>query len=189
MKQIIKNELIQYQALSIENNTSVLDFLVKDCSFNFVLQKVESALFKRMLNNPNELLYLEYQSFIAGYNPNCRDDSYRSSGGLKLSDENEKVLGSFSIFPDKVIYNPFSVFFHKERDCFVYFGTHYYTTMSMIEILREVLDDKDLLVCLGNDYKHLNYVPILEKISREEMVAYATDPLKGEKLLQKRRYY
>lgn len=189
MKQIIKNEMIQYHTLSIEDNISILDFLIKDCSFNFVLQKVDTTLFEQMLNSPNEHLYLEHQSFIAGYNPNCRDDSYRSSGGLKLSDEKEKVLGSFSIFPDKVIYNPFGVFFHKERDCFVYFGTYYYTTMSMIEILMEVLDGKDLLVCLGNDYKHLNYVPILEKISMEEMVAYATDPLKGEKLLQKRRSY
>lgn len=60
--------------------------------------------------------------------------------------------------------------------------------MSMIDILVEMLDGKELLVDFGERRENLRYIPILEEVSKEEMIEYATDPSKGEKALQKRRF-
>lgn len=189
MRQIIKNELIQYKVLNVEDDMSILEYLMNDCFYNFVLQKIQPDTFGKMVKNPNDFQFLEHEHFIAGYNPNSKGDSLRNSGGLKLSDDEERIFGSFVVLPDKVIYNPHGTFFHKERDAFVYFGTYYYTTMGMIDIFVEVLDGKELLVDLGEKAGNLSYIPILEKISKEEMIEYATDPSKGKKALQKRRSY
>lgn len=60
--------------------------------------------------------------------------------------------------------------------------------MSMIDILVEMLDGKELLVDFGERRENLRYIPILEEVSKEEMIEYATDLSKGEKALQKRRF-
>lgn len=72
-----------------------------DCFYNYVLQKVQPDVFEGMVNDPNHLQNLLYDNFIAGYNPNDKGDSLRTSGGLK-SDEEEKILGSFVVFQIKL---------------------------------------------------------------------------------------
>ena len=112
MKEIIKNNIINYKLIRIRQNTPVLEYLKKN-NFSFRLKQVTSEMLEQ-LKNSSSLIEMEYGDFIAGYGP-LKDDNFRSSGGLKVSDSKEEIKGSFIIEDKRIIYDATQPFY-KERD-------------------------------------------------------------------------
>ena len=94
MKEIIKNNIINYELIRIRQNTPVLEYLKKH-NFSFRLKQVSPELLEQ-LKNSDHLIDMKYGNFIAGYG-RLKSESFRSSGGLKISDSKENILGSFII--------------------------------------------------------------------------------------------
>lgn len=179
MKQIIKNNRIDYETLTIHENTRVLEYLKQDTYSSFLLQHVSEEDFQ-LLQKTDDSLNLYANPYIAGYN------SYQQ-GNLKLSSENADIMGTFVLDDEKIIYMPQSKF-SDERDFYIYSGVEYYTTMTMSEILEEELAiDRKFLIYMGEEVRGYTPCPIFEEVSRDEMVEYAINPDKGKLAYEKRK--
>lgn len=190
MKKVVKNCTIDYRVLNIRENTPILNYLIKNIDIpSFRLQHIDEETFK-LLSESDKLIDISYGNFIAGYSNYKKGDNFRSSGGLKLSDNTENVLGSFVVENKRIIYTPDSPAFFDERDSYVYAGRIYYTTMSMPEVLAELLKRKrELLVYMGSKIENTKYVDIFDEITKDEMMEYAINPEKGKLLLQRKKYF
>ena len=187
MKEIIKNQTVYYESVNILDNIPVLEYL-KETEHSFNLRYVSLDTFER-LKNAEGIIYLQDRKLLAG----CADlkgNAFNSSGGLKVSDPNKIIDGSFIIQDDIIIYDAMCPFY-DERDSFVYTnGREFYTTMSMKDILLEELEIKrQYLIYLGNKLKNRKYVDKFEEVSREELLKYITDKEKGRLVLEKMRKY
>ena len=187
MKEIIKNNIINYELIRIRQNTPVLEYL-KKYNFSFRLKQVPSELLEQLKNSDN-LIDMKYGNFIAGYGQ-LKGNDFRSSGGLKISDSKESILGSFIIEEKRIIYDA-SLPFYKERDSYVYmYGTEFYTDMSMLDILKEELNRKrQYLIYMGEKVNGNISEFQFNEVSKEELLEYAQNREKGEYSLKKRRYY
>lgn len=189
MKQVIKNNIIEYETINIRQNTPTLEYL-KERNHTFRLQHVNHEKFIEF-QNATKWVDVEHGNFIVGFAP-LKGNHFRSSGGLKLSDPTKTINGSFIIEEKRIIYDAAEPFF-EERDAFVYSnGPIYYTEMTMIDILREELKRKRrYLIYMGEevDKKRPRYNDLFEEVSKEELLEYATNPEKGEEAYSRRRYF
>ena len=187
MKEIIKNNIINYELIRIRQNTPVLEHL-KKYNFSFRLKQVSPELLEQ-LKNSDHLIDMKYGNFIAGYG-RLKSESFRSSGGLKISDSKENILGSFIIEEKRIIYDAFQPFY-KERDSYVYmYGTEFYTEMSMLDVLKEELNRKrQYLIYMGEKINGCKTEFQFHEVSKEELLEYGQNREKGEYSLKKRRYY
>lgn len=187
--EIIKNDVINYTVVSIPENRSILEHLKKDVKWQFRLQRVSDEQFLRFQKALKEEKLLDFRSsdcYIAGYNPFTKGNSFLSSGGLKLSSDEEEFTGSFVIENDRIIYTPLCKFY-EERDAFVYSKTDYYTTISMPQLLeQELTSDREFLIDMGEEMVGLIPKPVLVPVSCSEMMEYAINPSKGKEAYQKR---
>ncbi len=188
MIEIIKNDVISYETIHIPNGKRILECLKENTRWQFTLERVSPSMFQKIKRAQalGELLDRYDACPIVGYSPNVKGDyDFQSSGGLKLSSDQEKILGSFVIEEDKIIYTPI-VKFYEERDCFVYSRRDFYTTISMPEILKqELCSNRQCLIYRGEEIKNLTFRPVFESVSQSEMMEYATNPSKGEEAYQK----
>ena len=187
MKEIIKNNIINYELIRIRQNTPVLEYL-KRYTFSFRLKQVSSELLEQ-LKISDHFIDMKYGNFIAGYG-RLKSEDFRSSGGLKISDSKENILGSFIIEEKRIIYDA-SLPFYKERDSYVYmYGTEFYTDMSMLDVLKEELNRKrQYLIYMGEKINGCKTEFQFHEVSKEELLEYAQNREKGEYSLKKRRYY
>lgn len=188
MLEIIKNDVINYESIYIPEGESIVSHLKQNTRWQFKLYRVSHAEFDRIkkAQEKDELLDHVDACPIVGYSPNVRGNyGFQSGGGLKLSSDRKDILGSFVIEEGRVIYTPISKFY-EERDAFVYSKRDFYTTLSMPEILeQELVLGQQAFIYVGDEYKYLEYFPILESVSQSEMMEYATSPEKGKAVLQK----
>ena len=188
MIEIIKNDVINYESIYIPEGESIVSHLKQNTGWQFKLQRVSHAEFDRIkkAQEQDELLDCVDACPIVGYNPDVRGDyGFQSGGGLKFSSDRKDILGSFVIEEGRVIYTPISKFY-EERDAFVYSRRDFYTTLSMPEILeQELVLGRQAFIYVGDEYKYLEYFPILESVSQSEMMEYAINPEKGKAVLQK----
>lgn len=187
MKEIIKNNIIDYELIKIRQNTPILEYL-KNNNFSFRLKQVTPEMLKQ-LKASNNLIDIEYGDFIAGYG-RLKGDNFKSSGGLKVSDPTENILGSFIIEEKRIIYDAFRPFY-KERDSYVYmYGTEFYTDMSMLDVLKEELNRKrQYLIYMGEKLNGYKLESQFHEVSKDELLEYAQNREKGEYSLKKRKYY
>lgn len=190
MKQIIEDRRISYEVVEIEDNVLILQYL-KERNRAFKLQRVNHETYEFMKNCVGMPYIQNRGTPIAGFAP-LKGDSFRSSGGLKISDSEGIIGGSFIIQDDRIIYTAGEPFF-KERDGFVYTnGNTYFTEMTMFDLLKEELQiQRKYLIYMGEKYikKPFGYEDIFEEVSAEEMLEYATNPEKGQYVLRNRRYF
>jgi len=188
MIEIIKNDLIHYETITIPDGVQILERLKENTRFEFTLKRVSIPEFDRIkkAQETDQLLDHLVTCPIVGYNPFVKgDNAFQSSGGLKLSSDQKEVLDSFVIEEDRIIYTPV-VKFYEERDCFVYSRRDFYTTISMPEILEQELHfNRECLVYRGEELKDLRFRPIFDSLTCDEMMEYATNPAKGEEAYQK----
>ena len=183
MKEIIKNNIINYELIRIRQNTPVLEYL-KRHYFSFSLKQVSPELLEQ-LKISDHPIDMKYGDFIAGYGKLKRYD-FGSSRGLKISDSKENIPGSFIIEEKRIIYDALRPFY-KER---YMEGTEFITDMSMLDVLKEELNRKrQYLIYMGK--KVNGCVPEFQfhEVSKEELLEYAQNPEKGEYSLKKRRYF
>lgn len=188
MIEIIKNDVIAYESILISEGESIVTNLKENTRWQFKLNRVSPLEFDRIkkAQEKEELLDRYHACPIVGYSPTVNGNySFQSSGGLKLSSDEENILGSFVIEEDKIIYTPVAKFF-EERDCFVYARRDFYTTLSMTEVLEPELNfAHQFLIYRGEELKSGMFMPILENVSRSEMMEYAINPEKGNDAYQK----
>lgn len=110
--------------------------------------------------------------------------------GIKISDPNGNVFGSFNIGEGKIIYSPIWPHFYEERDHIKFANDNYFTTMTFEEIMERQIDlATDFYIHTGNYMalkdiiKHGDY--IFEKISKDQMLDFLHQPETGEKVLKK----
>lgn len=185
MKQVLGPLIEDYKTILIRQNTPTLEYLKKH-NTQFRLQQVNHEQFC-MLQNHDKVISMNYKNFIAGYGE-LKGNHFRSSGGLKISDPEEKINGSFIIEGKRIIFDA-TCPFYQERDAYVYGGYIYYTEMSMLDILKEELNRKrKLLIYMGEELDKQKYRcnDLFEEVSKEELLEYAIDPSKGEQALERR---
>lgn len=187
MKEIIKNQTIYYESINVPENISVLEYL-RESEHSFNLRYVSFDAFEK-LKSAKGIIYLKDRKLLAGCS-DIKGNDFKCSGGLKVSDPNKNIVGSFIIQNDRVIYDARCPFY-EERDSFVYTnGREFYTTMSMKEILLEELEIKrQYLIYLGNRLENKRFVDDFEEVSRKEFLEYITDKEKGRLILKKMRKY
>ncbi len=188
MKQIIEDRLIEYRVINLDSNTSTLDYLKKN-NFSFNLRHVDHKTFES-LQASNKIIVVERKPLV-GYGK-LKGTHFRQSGGLKISDPDERISGSFIIEDKRIIYEAGEPFY-RERDSFVYFnGVRYYTEMSMLDILKEELNqERQYLIYMGQKFEKekMCYIDQFEEVSKDELLEYAIDSEKGEYSLKMRSYY
>ena len=187
MKEVIKNNLLGYETLSIDSKVPTLDYLKKDIGDikRFNVQNISKETFEILKESPH-LIKLPYGPFVAGYA--ALKGKGLHHGGLKLSDDTKEVEGKFIIENNRIIYTPITRFF-EEKKYYVYCsGLTYYTIMNMPEILEEYMDQGlKMYVDCGEKVENGVVVPILEEVSEKELYDFATNPEKGKELSKKRR--
>jgi len=110
--------------------------------------------------------------------------------GIKMSDPSGKILGSFNIGNNKIIYSPIFPHFYAERDISKFAIDTYFTTMTFEEIMERQIDLAiEFYVHIGN-YKTLKEVVkngdyIFQKINKDKMLEFVSDREQGEKVYKK----
>lgn len=177
-----------YEILNIPADEIVLEYLKKQ-EYRFKVVNIDEKTRSRILS------YDKLKEFpgkindrIAGYVPDYKESSFRSSGGLKLSSKDS--TGTFIIEEYRIIYDP-TVRFFEERDAYRYDASPlstYYTTASMKDLLLDELSiTRDYFVFVGynNIRNSLIYEEELQEVSCCELLEYADGQEKGEKLYKK----
>lgn len=187
MKEIVMHNTIDYKLIKIRKNTPVLQYL-KGISNSFCLRQVTPEMLDK-LKKSSHLIDMEHSYPIAGYAP-LKGDHFRTSGGLKMSDAQGSIPGSFIIESKRLIYDA-SVPFYKERDSYVYlYGTKFYTDMGMMDLLKEELNRKrQYLIYMGQRLNGHRFEDQFDVVSKEELLEYAQNCEKGEYILKKRSCY
>lgn len=187
MKQIIEDRLIGYETINIEDNISVLDYL-KEKNNTFTLNQVNVEMFELLKNSNGKINVINSKKFV-GYSSLKKGSIIGSSGGLKISDPEKNVNGSFIIEENRIIYDPLQPFY-REYDCGVYRGKIYYTTMSLLELLKEELKaNREYLIYMGTKIENPCSKELFDEVSGDELLQYALNPEKGNIVLSKRRYF
>lgn len=110
--------------------------------------------------------------------------------GMKLSDPYGEIPGVFDINNGVLTYSPIFPLFYEDRDNIKFAMDTYFTSMTFQEIiLNQINNSREFYIHTGNYYslkdrlKYGDYV--FEKISKNQMVEFATKPDEGYKVLNK----
>lgn len=107
--------------------------------------------------------------------------------GIKLSDPYGKIPGVFDVRSNIMTYSPIFPFFYEERDLVKFAKDTYFTSIPFEAILMSQINfATEFYIHTGNynDAKDIaNYGSyIFERVSKDEMIEYATNPKLGEKI-------
>lgn len=110
--------------------------------------------------------------------------------GIKISDPNGKIFGSFNVFDGKIIYSPIFPRFYEERDNIKFAKDTYFTTMTFEEIMKSQIDLATEFYLHTGNYMTLKDIIkygdyILDKISKDQMLDFVYDSKTGENVLRK----
>ena len=120
-------------------------------------------------------------------------DEYKNDiryAGIKLSDPMGLIPGQFDMRNNVLTYSPIFPFFYIERDLIKFANDSYFTAMTFEEIIMNMINSASKYYVHTDDYyrpkdlvKYGNYV--LEEISKDEMIEFATNGQLGEKILKR----
>lgn len=186
MKQILENCYGSFETINIRQNTPTLEYLKEREKYRFVLKKATHEQFIE-LQNATKFMDIKCKPMVA-FAP-LKGNNFRSSGGLKVSDPDKKIGGSFIIEEQRIVYDAMQPFY-EERDADVYNGCTYYTEMDMLTLLKEELNQKrKLLIYMGQEKNGVHFNDLFEEVNKEEFLEYVINPEKGENALSRRRYF
>ena len=110
--------------------------------------------------------------------------------GMKLSDPYGLIPGVFDINNRNITYSPIFPLFYDERDNIKFARDTYFTSMTFQEIIiNQINNAMEYYVHVGNYsaardiLKYGSY--IFERINKEQMLEFATNPEKGQKVLRR----
>lgn len=203
--EIIDDTCIRINCYSINPSDDIFKLILEQRKNNpdqkrfFLDYFPKEELSKYDFNNPNSI-----KSFrkicasidsplmrMGGYNmePKYLNDDIRY-GGIKLSDPYGKILGSFDIRNGIITYSPIFPHFYKERDISKFTYDTYYTTIDFKEImLNQINNAIEYYVHIGN-YHALKDIRekgkyLLEKVSKDQMIEFVSNPEEGSKILKR----
>lgn len=110
--------------------------------------------------------------------------------GIKLSDPYGKIPGCFDIRNHVMTYSPIFPFFYERRDLVKFANDTYFTSIPFEMILNNQIDNAtEYYIHTGNYHTAIELMKygsyVLEQISKEKMIEYATNPELGEKVRKK----
>ncbi len=110
--------------------------------------------------------------------------------GIKMSDPNGKIFGTFNIDNGIIIYSPIFPFFYEERDNIKFAKDDYFTTITFEEIMENQINlANEFYIHTGNymTVKEIikNGEYIFEKISKDQMLEFVFQREAGEKVFKK----
>lgn len=128
---------------------------------------------------------------MGGYNmsPSCLEDGLKYNG-IKMSDPYGRIYGCFDIREQTITYSPISPRFYEERDLVKFASDTYFTTMTFEDIMNIQIDRATSFYVHVGNYSALrdiikNGEYILEKVDKDKMIQFVSDPKEGEKILRK----
>lgn len=187
MKQILENCYVYFKTIDIEDNKPILEYLKEREKYRFILKQVTHEQFIE-LQNAKKFIDIDVKP-VAALAP-LKGTYFRGSGGLKVSDPNKKVNGTFIIEEERIIYDALQPFF-EERDAYVYTsGSIYYTELDMVTLLKEELNQKrKFLIYMGQELNGVNFKDLFDEVDKDKFLEYAVNPNNGEIALARRKHY
>ncbi len=185
MSRIIENQLIRFHTIDLNDDDSVVDYL-KNTNTKFVLQHIDNNQFEKLSTNGSIDMLDKSCRYIASYN--CDDMESGIKNAVELSDERKRIVGSFAIRDNEIIYLPTGSYFTHESNPRGESGTTYYTTMTMVDLLQNSIRTRNLrykdLECLIYIGLNNHNKAIFQTSNEEELFMYATNREKGVELVK-----
>lgn len=132
---------------------------------------------------------------MGGYNmdPNQLQDDIRYVG-VKMSDPYGKIYGSFDIRNGLITYSPIFPHFYEERDLSKFAIDKYFTPMSFEDIMTQQIGLASSFYVHIGDYRSIKDIVkngkyILERVNKNDMLEFATNPEAGAKIYAKSLKY
>ena len=204
MANVFIDNITEFNQYDIDLNKNVFDTILslRQNSIDpqrFFLKYISSSELKKYdfsdknsINEFRDARYFNYELIkgMAGCNYADNMGNDIREYGIILSDPSKQIRGQFNITDGIMTYSPIFPFFYEQRDLIKFASDTYFTSLTFEELLlNQINNATDYYVHVGNYRKAheiANYgAYILEKISKEQMIEYATNPELGTKVLKK----
>ena len=209
MEKYYKDDIFSFEEGSIENSESLFEHILETRK-----DGIDSKRFFVDYISPEELASYDFTNVeslktfrkkcVSGNSPlvlmgGCNlNEEYVKKGlrysGMKISDPEGKILGTFDRHGEILTYSPIWQPFYDDRDLCKFARDHYFTPLTFEELLMRELDlAREFYVHVGSYDtakeigKYGSYK--MEKITKDEMVEFARDPEKGESVRRKKLNY
>lgn len=205
MAMIFRDEFFRFNQYSLEQGEDIFEKILEERkngidSERFFLSFIPSEeLAKYDFSDKNSLkqfrdVCLTFSSPLKKMGGCNLREEYLSKGiryaGIKLSDPYGKIPGAFDVRNHIITYSPIFPLFYQERDLIKFANDTYFTSMPFEEIIMNQINNAVEYYVHTGDYKTardlIKYGSyIFEKVTKEQMIEYATNPEKGELILKK----
>lgn len=205
MTKVYRDKIITLEQFDISLNEDIFSRILKEKenerdNNRFFLNYIPSeALSKYDFSNGDSLNQFR-RDCISINNPlkpmggcNLREEEIKKGiryAGIKLSDPYGRIPGVFNINNKVVTYSPIFHLFYDERDNTKFAKDTYFVSMPFQEIIiNQINNVVEYYVHVGNYsnardiLKYGNY--IFEKINKDQMHEFVTNPEHGQKILSK----
>ncbi len=205
MEKYYKNDVINFEEGNIEDSESLFEHILESRkggidSKRFFLDYISPEEIAKYDFNDVESLKAFRERCVYGNSPlilmggcNLNEEHVKNGlrySGIKLSDPEGKIMGTFDRHGEILTYSPIFQAFYDERDLCKFAREHYFTTLTFEELLMREFDlAREFYVHIGSYStakeigKYGSYK--MEKITKDEMVEFARDPEKGESVRRK----
>ncbi len=209
MAKIYFNDIINFKEIDVDENSSLFDTILKsrkgelDAKRFFVdyISPEELALYD--FNNVDSLKAFRRKCLtmddplvrMGGCNmhPDYLSKGFRYSG-MKMSDANGDIIGSFDRHDGVLTYSPLLPRFFEERDLIKFAREVYFTSLTFEEIMMREVEQADEFKLHVDNYKSSRDVAahgiyVMESINKEEMIDFIKNPSAGEEVRKKALKY
>lgn len=201
MANFYSDTIINFEQYTLEKDyfNSLLELRKVTLDNRFFLEYVsEEVLSQYDLNNPDSLKEFRKlclsncsspRKLMGGANmtPEALEKGIRYSG-IKMSDPDGLVYGSFDLRDGKLTYSPIFPFFYEQRDLCKFARYEIFTTVPFEDIMRDNIENAQEFYLHTGKYKTTRDIAkygenIFERISRDEMIEFLENPHEGERVL------
>jgi len=205
MPQIYRDRIIRLEQIDISSTEDMFSRILEEKkqeidNVRFFISYIPSEELAKYDFNNNHSLNQFRQACISIDDPlkpmggcNLREEELRKGiryAGMKLSDPYGLIPGVFDINNRIITYSPIFPLFYDERDNIKFAKDTYFTSMTFQEIIiNQINNAMEYYLHVGNYstardiLKYGSY--IFERINKEQMLEFATNPEKGQKVLSR----
>jgi len=205
MAQIYRDRIIKLEQIDISSTEDMFSRILEEKkqeidNVRFFISYIPSEELAKYDFNNNHSLNQFRQACISIDDPlkpmggcNLREEELRKGiryAGMKLSDPYGLVPGVFDINNRIITYSPIFPLFYDERDNIKFAKDTYFTSMTFQEIIiNQINNAMEYYLHVGNYstardiLKYGSY--IFERINKEQMLEFVTNPEKGQKVLSR----
>ena len=203
MANVFIDNIFEFQQYEINENEDVVKSILEkrnpSLDKRFFLKYVSaSELTKYSFNDKNSIKKFRNMRFsnkspiksMGGCNYEGNEGTDVREFGIILSDPYKKIVGQFNINEHIMTYSPIFPFFYKQRDLIKFADDTYFTSISFETLLMNQIENAtEYYIHIGNYHKAseiANYDRyIFERISKNQMIEYATNSELGKNVKKK----